>query len=155
MAKCTHIAGIQNVTPSALGCEECLKTGDTWLHLRICRTCGHVGCCDDLPNKHATKHFHATQHPIIEGYDPPEGWGWCYVDEAAFDLSDRKTPHNGRIRAITENVKRLVGRLLEASVAKSAADALWLFKILQAVEVLLRWCAHAVALNYFRDRGAS
>ena len=59
--------------------------------------CGHVGCCDDSPNKHATKHFHATAHPIIEGYDPPEGWGWCYVDEVMFDLSDRKTPHNGPI----------------------------------------------------------
>jgi hypothetical protein len=57
----------------------------------------HVGCYDDSPNKHATKHFHATRHPIIEGYDPPEGWGWCYVDEVLFDLSNRKTPHNGPI----------------------------------------------------------
>src|ERR1700719_4089663 len=98
MAKgCTHIAGIRSVTPSALGCEECLKSGSVWLHLRICRTCGHVGCCDDSPNKHATRHFHATNHPIIEGYDPPEGWGWCYVDEVLFDLSNRKTPHNGPI----------------------------------------------------------
>ena len=86
-----------NVTPSALGCEECLKSGSRWLHLRICRTCGHVGCCDDSPNKHATAHFHATGHPVIEGYDPPEGWGWCYVDEVLFDLSKRKTPHNGPI----------------------------------------------------------
>ena len=84
-----------DVTPSALGCEECLKSGSQWLHLRICRTCGHVGCCDDSPNKHATAHFHATGHPVIEGYDPPEGWGWCYVDEVLFDLSKRKTPHNG------------------------------------------------------------
>jgi Zn-finger in ubiquitin-hydrolases and other protein len=99
MAKtgCTHIAGIQTVTPSARGCEECLKSGSVWLHLRICRTCGHVGCCDDSPNRHATEHFHATGHPIIEGYDPPEGWGWCYVDEVLFDLSGRKTPHNGPI----------------------------------------------------------
>jgi thioredoxin reductase (NADPH) len=98
MAKgCTHIAGIRDVTPSALGCEECLKSGSEWLHLRICRSCGHVGCCDDSPNKHATKHFHATQHPVIEGYDPPEGWGWCYIDEVLFDLSNRKTPHNGPI----------------------------------------------------------
>ena len=94
---CTHIAGIQDVTPSALGCEECLKIGSPWLHLRICRTCGHVGCCDDSPNRHATAHFHATGHPVIEGYDPPEGWGWCYVDEVLFDLSKRKTPHNGPI----------------------------------------------------------
>jgi hypothetical protein len=95
--RCTHMNTIRTVTPSALGCEECLKTGDAWVHLRICRTCGHVGCCDDSPNRHATKHYHATQHPIIEGYDPPEGWGWCFVDEVMFDLSDRKTPHNGPI----------------------------------------------------------
>jgi Zn-finger in ubiquitin-hydrolases and other protein len=94
---CTDIAGIRDVTPSALGCQECLKSGSEWLHLRICRTCGHVGCCDDSPNTHATKHFHATGHPIIEGYDPPEGWGWCYVHEVLFDLSKRKTPHNGPI----------------------------------------------------------
>ena len=55
--------------------------------LRICRTCGHVGCCDQSKNKHATKHFHRSKHPIIEGYDPPEGWGWCYVDEVMFDLA--------------------------------------------------------------------
>jgi hypothetical protein len=54
--------------------------GSPWVHLRLCRTCGHVGCCDDSPNR-ATRHFHATGHPIIEGYEPPEGWGWCYVDE--------------------------------------------------------------------------
>ena len=72
--ECTHAAAIRDVTPSALGCEECLKIGSPWVHLRLCRTCGHVGCCDDSPNRHATKHFHATRHPIIEGYDPPEGW---------------------------------------------------------------------------------
>jgi hypothetical protein len=94
---CGHLSGIRTVTPSALGCEECLETGAEWLHLRICRTCGHVGCCDQSPGKHATKHFHTTRHPIIEGYDPPEGWGWCYVDEVDFDLSDRMTPHNGPI----------------------------------------------------------
>ena len=94
---CTHLRNIRDVVPSALGCEECLKTGDPWFHLRVCRTCGHVGCCDQSPGRHATKHFHATRHPIIEGYDPPEGWGWCYVEEVMFDLSDRKTPHNGPI----------------------------------------------------------
>ena len=95
--ECTHGGFIRKVTPSALGCEECLKTGSEWVHLRICRTCGHVGCCDDSPNKHATKHFRATRHPIIEGYDPPEGWGWCYVDEVFLDLGDDTTPHNGPI----------------------------------------------------------
>ena len=92
-----HVALVEDVAPSALGCEECLKLGSPWVHLRLCRICGHVGCCDDSPNKHASAHFHATGHPVIEGYDPPEGWGWCYVDEVLFDLSKRKTPHNGPI----------------------------------------------------------
>ena len=87
-----HAAGIRDVTPSALGCEECLKVGSEWLHLRLCRTCGHVGCCDDSPNRHATQHFHRTRHRIVEGYDPPEGWGWCYIDEVMLDLTDRATP---------------------------------------------------------------
>ncbi len=95
--KCTHGTGIRDVTPSALGCEECLKTGSPWVHLRLCRTCGHVGCCNSSPNKHATKHFRATGHPIIEGYDPPEGWGWCYLDETFVDLGDRTTPQRGPI----------------------------------------------------------
>ncbi|HEY0146585.1 MAG: UBP-type zinc finger domain-containing protein [Methylovirgula sp.] len=93
---CHHLHSIRDVTPRARGCEECLKTGDWWVHLRICRTCGHVGCCDDSPNKHATAHFHATSHPIIEGYDPPEGWGWCYVEEVFVDLPDQ-TPQLGPI----------------------------------------------------------
>jgi hypothetical protein len=94
---CSHLGSIEDVIPSALGCEECLKIGSPWVHLRLCRTCGHVGCCDDSPNRHAHKHFHATRHPIIEGYDPPEGWGWCYIDEVGFDLSDRATPQRGPI----------------------------------------------------------
>lgn len=66
---CTHTASIAVVTPSAPGCEECLESGSEWLHLRSCRTCGHVGCCDDSPNRHATAHYQATRHPIIEGDD--------------------------------------------------------------------------------------
>ena len=93
---CIHLASIRDVTPSARGCEECLKTGSWWVHLRICRSCGHVGCCDDSPGRHATAHFRATRHPIIEGYDPPEGWGWCYLDEVAVDLP-RPTPQLGPI----------------------------------------------------------
>lgn len=69
--ECTHLDTIRDLTPSAKGCEECLKTGSPWVHLRSCRTCGRAGCCDNSPNRHATKHFHATRHPIIEGYDPP------------------------------------------------------------------------------------
>src|ERR1700704_3097723 len=93
MAKgCTHISGIRDLMPSALGCEECLQSGSVWLHLRICRSCGHVGCCDDSPNRHATKHFHATGHPVIEGYDPSEGWGWCYIDNVILDPAQRSDP---------------------------------------------------------------
>lgn len=78
---CTHIDQIRDVTPSSEGCEECLKTGDAWVHLRICRVCGHVGCCDSSKNTHATKHFHATRHPIMQSFQPGEDWMWCYVDE--------------------------------------------------------------------------
>jgi len=97
MANCNHRNTIRTVTPSARGCEECLQSRSTWVHLRICRTCGHVGCCDESPNHHATNHYHATHHPIIEGYDPPEGWGWCYVDDVFVDLIGDTTPQDGPI----------------------------------------------------------
>jgi hypothetical protein len=95
--QCSHIGAIRKVKPSARGYEECLKMGSRCLHLRLCRTCGHAGCCGSSPNRHATAHFHATGHPIIEGYDPPEGWGWCYVDEVFLDLGDNVTPQDGPI----------------------------------------------------------
>jgi uncharacterized UBP type Zn finger protein len=76
-----HLGQVQEVTPSARGCEDCLKTGDTWLHLRLCETCGHVGCCDSSPNRHATRHFRATGHPVIKSFEPGEEWGYCYVDD--------------------------------------------------------------------------
>jgi hypothetical protein len=94
---CTHGAWLRRVIPSAKGCEECLAIGSPWVHLRLCRACGHVGCCDESPHRHATAHFHATGHPIIEGYDPPEGWGWCYVDEVFLDLGEDTTPQLGPI----------------------------------------------------------
>jgi hypothetical protein len=97
MQDCSHTSSIKAVTPSARGCEECLQSGSWWLHLRICRTCGHVGCCDQSPNKHATAHFHGTAHPIIEGYDPPEGWGYCYVDDVFLELGEDTTPQLGPI----------------------------------------------------------
>ena len=70
------------VKPSTKGCEDCLRTGDEWVHLRLCLTCGHVGCCDNSPNRHATKHFHGTKHPVIQSFEPGEEWGYCYPDEA-------------------------------------------------------------------------
>jgi len=80
---CTHLDQInphvQPRTPE--GCEECLKSGDKWINLRECLTCGHIGCCDSSKNKHATKHFHATKHPIIKSFEKGQDWKWCYVDE--------------------------------------------------------------------------
>jgi uncharacterized UBP type Zn finger protein len=66
------------VTPSSEGCKECLETGGEWVHLRLCLTCGHVGCCDNSPNQHASKHYHSTRHPIIRSFEPGENWGYCY-----------------------------------------------------------------------------
>jgi CPA2 family monovalent cation:H+ antiporter-2 len=78
---CGHLNRIRPVHPSAPGCEECLRMGDRWVHLRLCLTCGHVGCCDSSKNKHATAHYHATSHPIVRSLEPGEEWGWCYEDE--------------------------------------------------------------------------
>ncbi len=78
--KCTHLDQVRPVKPSAQGCEDCLKTGDKWVELRMCLICGHVGCCNSSKNKHATKHYLATGHPIIKSF--PDGeWSWCYADE--------------------------------------------------------------------------
>ena len=78
---CEHFQQAREVVPSAEGCEDCLATGDTWVHLRICLLCGHVGCCDSSKNKHATRHFRDSGHPIVRSFEPGEEWGWCYVDE--------------------------------------------------------------------------
>ena len=78
---CVHLQTTDNAKPKSNGCDECMKMGDTWVHLRRCLKCGHVGCCDQSKNKHATKHFHATGHPVIQSYQPGETWKWCYVDE--------------------------------------------------------------------------
>ena len=82
---CPHLDQIRDVTPSSQGCAECLASGSTWVHLRLCLTCGHVGCCDSSPNRHATKHFHRTGHPIIKSFEPGENWGWCFIDQTMFD----------------------------------------------------------------------
>ncbi len=78
---CQHLGMIHEVTPSATGCVECLALGARWVHLRLCLTCGHVGCCDDSLHKHATKHARASGHPIIQSFEPGETWRWCYVDQ--------------------------------------------------------------------------
>jgi uncharacterized UBP type Zn finger protein len=83
---CSHLDQIQDVEPRTRGCEECLETGDRWVHLRMCLVCGHVGCCDSSKNKHATQHFHATRHPIMRSLERGETWGWCYIDEVELDF---------------------------------------------------------------------
>lgn len=87
---CNHLSSLEHgrsdaVTPSSLGCRECLAAGGQWVHLRLCLTCGHVGCCDDSPNRHATRHFHATGHPVTKSFEPGEQWAWCYVDRTFAD----------------------------------------------------------------------
>jgi uncharacterized UBP type Zn finger protein len=75
--------------PRTLGCEECLRTGESWVHLRLCLECGHVGCCDDSPNRHASGHHRATGHPVIKSFEPGEAWAWCFEDEQLADGFDR------------------------------------------------------------------
>lgn len=85
MIGCSHFQEIRQVTPSANGCEDCLKVGGRWVHLRMCMSCGHVGCCDNSPNRHATKHFNATEHAIVRSVEPGEEWGYCYPDDMFFE----------------------------------------------------------------------
>lgn len=90
MTSCTHLETIalQKLPERVAGCEDCLRDGGVWLHLRICLECGHVGCCDDSPNRHATAHYHETGHPLIHSLEPGESWSWCYVDEVAMLIRD-------------------------------------------------------------------
>lgn len=87
MQPCAHLKEAKDLHITRHVCDECIKTGDRWVHLRLCLTCGHMGCCDPSKNKHATKHFHESDHPIIRSAERGEQWGWCYVDEITYDLS--------------------------------------------------------------------
>ena len=79
---CEHLGGLQPIAPRTAGCARCLEKGDSWVELRLCLSCGHVGCCDSSKNKHATQHFHETQHPVVQSLQPGEKWKWCYVDKS-------------------------------------------------------------------------
>jgi uncharacterized UBP type Zn finger protein len=89
MPRCTHADDLAVTEPPdpVRGCEDCLAAGGTWLHLRMCRSCGHVACCDESPNRHATAHHEATGHPVIRSVEPGEDWSWCYADEVMFRTS--------------------------------------------------------------------
>lgn len=82
-ARCEHLDQVQIFDPpdEVTGCEECLKTGDTWVHLRMCQTCGKIGCCDSSPNRHASAHARAAGHPIMRSIEPGESWSWCTIDQ--------------------------------------------------------------------------
>lgn len=83
---CPHLVDVQDIEPRSLrGCEECLAIGDTWVHLRLCMTCGQVGCCNDSKNKHAAKHAHKSGHPVVRSFEPGEAWLYCYVDDVFLD----------------------------------------------------------------------
>lgn len=82
---CPHLKLIADVVPSADGCAECLAIGSEWVHLRLCLVCGNVACCDDSPNRHATRHYDASGHPVLRSHEPGETWGWCYIDQRFFD----------------------------------------------------------------------
>lgn len=90
---CEHEIDIDPLPPRTRGCEECLKTGTPWVHLRLCLTCGHIGCCDSSPGRHATKHFHHTAHPVVASWEPGERWAWCYVDQVETDVPQQALPH--------------------------------------------------------------
>jgi len=85
---CHHFEGLKPVpgTSASYACEDCVKMGGEWVHLRECLVCGHVACCDSSPHRHATKHFHTTQHAVMRSVEPGERWGWCYVDEVMVEM---------------------------------------------------------------------
>ena len=89
---CTHLDAIKPVTPSAPGCEDCLSIGMVWIHLRICMTCGHVGCCDDSRNRHARVHHECSGHPVVRSIEPGETWGWCYLDDTPLPPAQQAQP---------------------------------------------------------------
>jgi uncharacterized UBP type Zn finger protein len=83
VSACPHVAELpeEPAPRTPAGCEECLRDGTRWVHLRECLSCGHVGCCDSSPMRHATAHFHATTHPVMKSFQPGEDWRWCFVDQ--------------------------------------------------------------------------
>lgn len=89
-SRCSHLDHVLAVEPrTPAGCEKCLELGSRWVHLRLCLECGHVGCCDSSPNMHATKHYHATHHPVMKSFERGENWGYCYVDAMMLDPAPR------------------------------------------------------------------
>jgi uncharacterized UBP type Zn finger protein len=91
--QCHHLHGLEPVPPRTSGCEECLKKGLDWVHLRLCLTCGHVGCCDSSPGRHATGHFHHTTHSVMASFEPGERWAYCFVDQVELPVPKAYLPY--------------------------------------------------------------
>jgi uncharacterized UBP type Zn finger protein len=90
---CPHVTAVKPVPSRTQGCEECLQIGSPWVHLHLCLSCGHVGCCDSSPNRHATKHFHLTEHPVIASFEPGERWAWCYIEQTMLEAPKQAEPY--------------------------------------------------------------
>ncbi len=89
MASCSHLDQVTVPRPeSVAGCEDCLRTGGSWVHLRVCRSCGHIGCCDSSPNRHASAHVRDSGHPIVTSAEAGEDWSYCYLDDVAFIIRE-------------------------------------------------------------------
>ncbi len=106
--RCEHFDTIQATRPATDACAECVALGESWTELRVCLACGHVGCCDDSPHRHARAHFEATGHPMIVSYEPAESWGWCYVHRRYFDPMPGALPQ--RPTRLVRLLDRLTGR---------------------------------------------
>src|SRR6185295_18317288 len=118
---CTHLGKNRTLVTPSNGCEECLRAGDDWVHLQLCISCGHVGCCDDSNNKHATEHFHSTGHPVIESLEPGENWRWCYVDEILFasEISEASTPSDESGNVMPDNAQSPISTSNDGMLAAS------------------------------------
>ncbi|HQR10275.1 MAG TPA: UBP-type zinc finger domain-containing protein [Casimicrobiaceae bacterium] len=106
--RCEHASRIGQVTPRATGCEECQALGSAWNELRVCLSCGHVGCCEDSRHMHALQHFKTTGHPLIASLESGETWGWCYIDRRYFELPPELRP--SRPSTLMRALARIFGR---------------------------------------------
>jgi uncharacterized UBP type Zn finger protein len=104
--RCEHFSEIREVSAGSNGCVDCMAIGATWNELRVCLSCGHVGCCEDSEHTHALKHFNTTGHPMIASFEPSETWGWCYIDRRYFD------PMPGWVPKRRSGLDRLFHRLI-------------------------------------------
>lgn len=145
MASCTHLDQIKEVTPLSEGCADCMAQGDTWVELRLCRSCGYVGCCDESKNKHATQHFRQANHPIIRTLEPGQGWNWCYLDQAYLEVDDDQLPP---IAAADHSKSVIRSYLIIAGLYTLSTSLIWgvntLFLLEAGLDIMGVFIANAV-----------